>query len=334
MSQGTRRGDRSDLGSPPVSGVERLALAFQRCAEEGRAALIPFCVAGDPDLATTVELARAAAEAGADVLELGVPFSDSLADGPVIQDAYARALAAGTNVRGVLACASEIVAATGLPLVLMTALNPVLSYDVVAFCRDAAAARAAGVLIPDLPVEDARHLRATCARFGLATVFLAAPDSGPTRVAAAARASTGFVYLVRRRGVTGVGSADEPGDSIVSTRQLASGPMALGFGIATAGQAAEAARLGEGVIVGSALVGVAASAYAAGLAVPADMAGTWGRVHETSSDGRLEARLSAAEAVRRLTAELAAAVRVARRAGASGAAPMTLDIPRRTGADA
>lgn len=289
-----------------MTGPERLAFAFRRCADEDRAALIPFLAAGDPCLAATVELARAAAEAGADVLELGVPFSDPLADGPVIQAAYARALAAGVNVRGVLGCAAEVFEATRLPLVLMSALNPVLAYGIEAFCRDAAAAGAAGLLVPDLPVEDAGDLRAACGGAGLATVFLAAPDSGPGRVAAAARASTGFVYLVRRRGVTGARGESESGEALRWARRNASVPVALGFGITTSEEAADAARQADGVVVGSALVRAAAGTRARGRTGASDDGRDTGRDASASE--------TAADAVRRLVAELAAAVRTARRA--------------------
>lgn len=289
-----------------MTGPERLAFAFRRCADEDRAALILFLAAGDPRLAVTVELARAAAEAGADVLELGVPFSDPLADGPVIQAAYARALAAGVNVRGVLGCAAEVFEATRLPLVLMSALNPVLAYGIEAFCRDAAAAGAAGLLVPDLPVEDAGDLRAACGGAGLATVFLAAPDSGPGRVTAAARASTGFVYLVRRRGVTGARGESESGEALGWARRNASVPVALGFGITTSEEAADAARQADGVVVGSALVRAAAGARARGRMGASDDGRDTGR-DATASE-------VAADAVRRLVAELAAAVRTARRA--------------------
>ncbi len=281
----------------------RLERAFRRAAGQGRAALIPFLAAGDPDFATTVALARAAADGGADVLELGVPFSDSLADGPVIQAAYGRALAGGARVRGVLTCAAHTVQATGLPVVLMSALNPLLSYGIHAFCRDAAAGGMSGVLVSDLPVEDSGELRAACEETGLAAVFLAAPDSGKDRVAAAARASTGFLYLVRRRGVTGARGDGEASQALEWARRTASVPVALGFGIASDEEASEAARAADGVVVGSALVRAAAEAYA-----------NEGRSEAPHDSGtRRAAREAAAAVVRARVADLAAALRAAGR---------------------
>lgn len=250
--------------SRPGSGPERIAAAFDRANAEGRAALIAFLAAGDPDYETTVELARAAVEAGADIIELGAPFSDPLADGPVIQAAYTRALAAGATTSATLACAREVATATGAPVVLMVALNCVLAYGLERFCEDAAAAGVSGLLVPDLPVDDAGELRAVGAASGLGIVFLAGPDSGPTRVAAAAAGSTGFVYLMRRRGITGAGSGGiDLARRVADARAVGSAPVAVGFGVATAADAAEVAGLADGVIVGSALVEAASQARSA-----------------------------------------------------------------------
>jgi tryptophan synthase alpha chain len=245
-----------------VNGPDRIGAAFQRAGDEGRAALTVFLAAGDPDYPATHELARAAVSAGADIIELGSPFSDPLADGPVIQAAYTRALAGGASTAGTLACAASVAEATGAPVVLMVALNCVLAYGTERFCHDAALASVSGLLVPDLPVDDAADLKDAARRAGVATVFLAGPDSPPDRVAAAAAASTGFVYLMRRRGITGAGpGAVDLRHRVEVARAAATAPVAVGFGIATPADAAEMADLADGVIVGSVLV---EAAYEAG----------------------------------------------------------------------
>lgn len=238
-----------------MSGAEHIRAAFARAADQGRSALLVYLAAGDPDHETTLALARACVEAGADVVELGVPFSDPLADGPVIQAAYTRALSHGSTTAATLACAREVARETGAPVVLMVAYNCVLATGEEAFCRAAADAGVSGILVPDLPLEDADTMRAAAAAHGLGTVFLVAPDSGPRRVAAAAAASTGFVYLVRRRGITGSGEGgvDLP-RRVAEARRDGSVPVAVGFGIGTPADVAEVAAEADGVIVGSALV--------------------------------------------------------------------------------
>ncbi len=254
---------------------------FERTRGEGRAALITYLAAGDPDLERTVELAGGVAEGGADVLELGIPFSDPLADGPIIQAAYTRALAAGATVEGVLEIVPPIVERTGLPVVLMTACNPVLAYGEERFCHDAMAAGAGGLLVPDLLPEDSDSLREFARSAGLDTVFLVAPDTTDTRLAAAAARSTGFLYLISRRGVTGpdggVGSGLEA--EVTRARKHTDVPIAVGFGISTAEDAHRVAKVADGVIVGSALVKAA------------------------------EEHTSPVEAVRKLTAELMEGIR-------------------------
>lgn len=254
------------------TGVERLAATFARAADAGRPALTVFLAAGDPDPDTTVELARAAVEAGADIIELGSPFSDPLADGPVIAAAYTRALAAGATTAGTIACARAVAAQTDAPVVLMVALNCVLAYGMDRFCADAAAAGVSGLLVPDLLVDDAADLRAAAATAGLGTVFLVGPDSGPDRVTAAVAASTGFAYLLRRRGITGVADGAAGVDLRRRTedaRRAGPAPIAIGFGITTPEDAAEVAGVADGVIVGSVLVDAAHRACAA-TADPAD----------------------------------------------------------------
>jgi tryptophan synthase alpha chain len=236
-------------------GTDRIRAAFARATEEGRTALIVFLAAGDPDYETTLALARAAVAAGADLIELGSPFTDPLADGPVVQAAYTRALANGATTAATLDCARRVAAETGIPVVLMVGVNTVLARGFHRFCRDAADAGASGLLVPDLPVDDAEELSAAARATGLGTMFLVGPHSGPDRVAAAAGASTGFVYVLRRPGITGAG----PGSLDLATRvrqARAAGPapVAAGFGITGPGDVAELADVADGVIIGSALV--------------------------------------------------------------------------------
>jgi tryptophan synthase alpha chain len=234
--------------------------AFVRCREEGRAALITYLSAGDPDLETTVALAGAVSDGGADVLELGIPFSDPLADGPIIQAAYTRALAAGSSVEGIMDLLPRIVERADLPVVLMTAFNPVMAYGVERFCGDAADAGASGLLVPDLLPEDSAPLREAAHGAGLDTIHLTAPDTTEQRLAAAAGDSSGFLYLISRRGVTGTHGG--PGEGLASDVARARGhtglPIAVGFGVSTAEDARRVAEVADGVIVGSALVRTAA----------------------------------------------------------------------------
>jgi tryptophan synthase alpha chain len=240
-----------------VSNPLRRALDAIRA--RNRAAFIPFLTAGDPSIDATVEYGDALAEGGADLLELGIPFSDPLADGPVIQRATERALRAGATVRGVLRCAETIRARTDLPIVLMTYLNPVLRYGWDAFAKDAAAAGAAGLILTDVPPEEAGPFLEAAARHEVGTVFLVAPTSGEERIRAAAGISTGFVYCVSRLGVTGGSTclSDAFLPVLERVRAVSDVPIGLGFGISTPDDAAEAARLADGVVVGSRLVGVA-----------------------------------------------------------------------------
>lgn len=286
------------------TGIQKLATAFRSAASENRAALIVFLAAGDPGPASTVALASAAVAAGADVIELGIPFSDPLADGPVIQGAYTRALASGARVRDALESVRQV-NELGKPVVLMTALNPVLAQGIEEFCRDAAAAGAAGLLVPDLPVEDAAGLRAAAAKHRLATVFLVAPDSPAQRLAAAAEAATGFLYLVSRRGVTGLeqGPGGELKHEVARARAVSRVPIAVGFGVGTGRDAARVAEHADGVIAGSVLVAAAAEAHAAAV---------------QSGNGEAAATAAAAAAVGELVKELRAGCAAGTGADAAG----------------
>jgi tryptophan synthase alpha chain len=240
--------------------VSRIASAFARAADDGRAAFVGYLTAGDPDADTTVRLAGALARAGADVLELGVPFSDPIADGPVLQRAASRALAAGTTLESVFAIARRIRRETDLALVLFSYVNPILRYDAEGAGRASRAAKDAGfdgALLTDVPPEESGALHPHLRHAGLDTILLVSPTSPADRMREAARLSSGFLYVVSRPGTTGARERlpDDLPDTVRRARRAAHGlPVAIGFGIATPDAARAAARLADGVVVGSALV--------------------------------------------------------------------------------
>ncbi|MFN2387638.1 MAG: tryptophan synthase subunit alpha [Thermoanaerobaculia bacterium] len=237
--------------------MTRISQAFAKARGEDRAAFIPYLTAGDPSAATTVRLACALEQAGADVIELGVPFSDPIADGPVLQRSAQRALRSGTTFGGVLRVARRIRRETGLPLLLFTYANPLLRYGIRRAAIEAAAAGVSGILVTDLPPEEARPVRGPLRRAGLDTVFLVAPSSSEDRMARAASLSSGFLYVVSRAGTTGVrdGLPADLSRTVGRARRAAGKlPIAVGFGIASPDAASAAARLADGVVVGSALV--------------------------------------------------------------------------------
>jgi tryptophan synthase alpha chain len=243
--------------------VSRLGDAFERARGENRAAFVAYLTAGDPSADATVELAKALERAGADVLELGVPFSDPIADGPVLQRAASRALASGTTLEIVFDIAQRIRKQTRLALVLFTYVNPVHRMGFADAARRAAEAGFDGALMTDLPPEEASRIVGTLRRARLDTVFLASPTSPAARMREAARLSSGFLYVVSRPGTTGA-RTELPRDlpATVARARKAAGdlPIALGFGISTPDSARRAARLADGVVVGSALVAAAESA--------------------------------------------------------------------------
>ncbi len=236
--------------------MTRIAALFERLKQEHRKALITYITAGDPTPEHTAGLVRALERGGADLIELGVPFSDPIADGPVIQRAGERALRAGTNLRRVLEIAREIRAGSEIPLLLFTYLNPVLRYGLERLATDAKAAGIDGVLLTDVSVEEAGEFTRTMQAAGLDTVFLAAPTSSPRRLKLIAEYSSGFVYLVSRLGVTGeqqsVSAAVAP--LIEAMRAYTKLPLAVGFGVSRPEHVAELGRQAEGVVVGSALM--------------------------------------------------------------------------------
>jgi tryptophan synthase alpha chain len=236
--------------------MSRITATFADLLGGRRKALIPFLVAGDPDVTVTLRAVEALVQSGADMIELGVPFSDPIADGPVNQRAYQRALAAGVSLPAVLELVKAIRARFNLPLVLLSYYNPILRHGVEAFCRDAADAGVDGVVIPDLPADEAADLVRPARAHGVDTVFLIAPTSTDRRISLTVAQSSGFVYCVSLTGVTGVRDHLTGGlDGLVGRiRAQTSLPVCVGFGVSTPEQAKAAAAASDGVIVGSALV--------------------------------------------------------------------------------
>lgn len=222
--------------------------------EEGRAALIPYLTAGHPSIAATRDALQMVVEAGADVVELGIPFSDPLADGPVIQRSSQIALEQGMTVARALDLLRE--ARLPVPVVVFSYLNPILAYGLERFVADARAAGAAGVLLTDLPAGEDPAVEAQVRAGGLELIRLIAPTTTGARLAAAVQGASGFLYLISRLGVTGAHThLDESSEQLVARVRAASPlPVAVGFGLATAHQAQTVARIADGVVVGSALV--------------------------------------------------------------------------------
>ncbi len=236
-----------------MSGREsRLTTAFRQA---GRPLFIPYAVGGYPTLESSRRILATYAEAGAGIIEIGVPFSDPLADGPVIQAASQAALRAGTRPADVLELA-EGAARSGVPVVLLSYLNTILAYNPARFFADCGSKGVAGVVVPDVPVEEAGDLQCTARESDVDVVLLAAPTSTESRLARIAAAASGFIYCVSTTGVTGARSAlrsDLP-DFVARVRRHTSLPLAVGFGVSTPGQAGAVARYADGVIIGSALV--------------------------------------------------------------------------------
>ena len=234
----------------------RIGRMFDRLKQTGRKGLIAFLTAGDPSPDRTPALVEALERGGADLIELGVPFSDPIADGPVIQRAGQRALEAGTTLRKVLGIATEIRRRSEIPLLLFTYLNPVVRYGLDALARDAAACGIDGCLLTDASVEEAGKYVDAMRRHGLDTVFLAAPTSTERRLRLVAQYSTGFVYLVSRTGVTGERESLSAaiGPLVASMRAVTDLPLAVGFGVSRPEHVAELGRQVDAVVVGSAIV--------------------------------------------------------------------------------
>jgi tryptophan synthase alpha chain len=245
-----KRRSRSEI---PITGSpdHRITRSFKT-----RPALVAYVTCGDPNIATTREIVLTACRAGADVIELGVPFSDPVADGPVIQRASERALKQGTSLEDVLRLAGEVRKETDAGLIVFTYLNPLLRFGMERFCAEAARAGVDGALVLDLTVEEAGDYRRVMAAHNLDTVFLAAPTSPDQRLKAITAACKGFVYAVSRTGITGTQkqvAADVQG-LVKRIRKFTKLPVAVGFGISNAQQFAEVGQFADGVAVGSAIV--------------------------------------------------------------------------------
>lgn len=233
--------------------MSRIASVFAR---REHAAFIPYVTVGYPSLAATLEVVPLLEKSGADMVELGIPFSDPLADGVTIQQASFHALQAGVTPARCLEVARALRRQVALPLIFMSYFNPLLSYGLEAFCAGAARAGVDGLIVPDLPPEEAAGLEEATIRHGLDLIYLLAPTSTEERIRQVARLSRGFIYLVSVTGVTGARENLPPelAEFVARVKKLATQPLCVGFGISTPGQAKEVARIADGVIVGSRLV--------------------------------------------------------------------------------
>ncbi|HKU67789.1 MAG TPA: tryptophan synthase subunit alpha [Candidatus Baltobacteraceae bacterium] len=222
-----------------------------------RCAFIPYLMAGDPDLATTARIIDAVRDAGADAIELGVPYGDPLADGPTIAAAGLRALAAGAGIAQVLQIVREAVSRGAPPIVLFTYFNPVYQYGIERFAADAASAGAGGAIVPDIALEEGETLREALRERGLQMPLLVAPSTPRDRAARIAQASSGFIYVVSRLGVTGAGAAPDFSPlrkQVQMLREVTDKPLAVGFGISKPEHVRDVRELVDGIIVGSALI--------------------------------------------------------------------------------
>jgi len=239
-----------------ISTSNRISETFDALCGKGEKALIPYIMAGDPSLADTESLVLALEQAGADLIELGVPFSDPIADGPVIQKAAERALRSGASLRHILATVKTLRAKTQVPLILMTYYNTIMAMGEEAFCEEAVEAGVDGVIVPDMPPEEADTLHRAAQANGPCLIYLLAPTSTSNRKAEVIRRTQGFIYYVSITGITGAklhGLADIE-KNVLALKKKAKKPVAVGFGIATPDDARRMATFADGVIIGSALV--------------------------------------------------------------------------------
>jgi tryptophan synthase alpha chain len=236
--------------------MNRIEQKFKFLKTQKQKAFIAFITAGDPDLKTTEKLVLGLGQAGVDIIELGIPFSDPLADGPTIQASYFRALNKGTTVRKILGMVKRIRPKTSIPIALMGSYNPILRFGEEKFVKACADAGVDGLIIPDLPLEESRTLRQAAGDFDIAMIFFVAPTSTDRRIQANAKASRGFVYYVSLTGITGTQKANA--QSVVKRinhiKRFTIKPVCAGFGISTPQQVKEIGRAADGVIVGSAIV--------------------------------------------------------------------------------
>lgn len=236
--------------------MNRIEKRFKKLRSQNKKAFIPYIMAGDPSLEKTMERVLMLERCGADIVELGVPFTDPLADGPTIQRAAERALNAGVTLRKVIGLVKELRQKTQIPIVLMTYYNPVFKYGEERFVDDAVAAGVDGVIVPDLPPDEAETLIKYSRKKGLSTIFLLAPTSTGERIRKVTKASTGFIYYVSITGITGAKLSPDNtiNESIGSIRSLTDRPVAVGFGVSTPDEARTISGFADGVIVGSAIV--------------------------------------------------------------------------------
>lgn len=236
--------------------MNRIDRRFKELHAGNRKALITYIMAGDPSLKVTEDLIQAMEEGGADIIELGIPFSDPLADGPVIQRASERALASGTNLKKVLAMVGSVRKRSQIPIVIMTYYNILFKYGELAFLQDAEKCGIDGVIIPDLPPEEGKYISCAAPRHNINVIFLLSPTSSERRISLIAKKSRGFIYYVSLTGVTGMrkelSGSIEP--MIKKIKAVTNKPIAVGFGISNAGQAAEVSSHADGVVIGSAIV--------------------------------------------------------------------------------
>lgn len=249
----------------------RITDTFQRLKTAGRTGLVTYVTGGDPDLARSIEILRALDRAGSDVIEVGVPFSDPLADGPVIQRASERALAAGVTLTGVLDLVNEVRADLQAPIVLFTYVNPVFSMGAEQFAARAAAVGVDGVLVLDLPIEEAGPFRQTIVDAGMDPIFLLSPTTTDDRLKQTADLGRGFLYGISRLGVTGARDEVASGASVLAARirAVSALPVAVGFGLSRPEHVREIGACADAAVVGSALVNVIAQEAESGDLIPA-----------------------------------------------------------------
>jgi len=238
--------------------MNRIDQAFKRLKKEGKKAFIPYVTAGDPDMGTSKEIIKGLASAGADIIEIGIPFSDPLADGPTIQRAVERSLSAGCSVRKVMSMVKEIRAVCPVPLVFMTYFNIVLNYGLKRFIADSIRNGVDGVIIPDLPMEEAGELINKAKGKDFSVILLSAPTTPIGRFRKIAGLSNGFVYYVSLTGVTGARGAiaSKLKSDIIKMKRTTSMPICVGFGVSKPLQARQIAEVADGVIVGSAIINI------------------------------------------------------------------------------
>ncbi|MDI6890812.1 MAG: tryptophan synthase subunit alpha [Thermodesulfovibrionales bacterium] len=236
--------------------ISRIKETFKELKRKGKKAFIPYIMAGDPSLERTKDIVLMFEECGADIVELGVPFTDPLADGPAIQRASERALEKGVTLRRVIAFVKDLRESTQIPIALMTYYNPVFKYGEENFVRDAKDAGVNGVIIPDLPPDEAESFIRHSRKASLDTIFLLAPTSTPDRIKKVAKASRGFIYYVSITGITGgMLLLDGSIEALISEiREYTDKPIAVGFGVSTPEEASAVSKVSDGVIVGSAIV--------------------------------------------------------------------------------